>query len=601
MEIFKKYKIRNIFFISFFLFVTVLLVVIIYVTYHLSTRESINTTLKHQEEKLNLLSEDLSSELDNYHETSIGMSRQNAFQNLLRVSNQGNSQEDRRLRSSVNLDFSNITYSVPGLHSVSIYMEQPPSNGPHPVQYKPLSMLEEGWSKKLNNTSSGWLDEREIQLYFDFDTENVMSYGRNVYSARGDRQAVLVLNISTSYIEEWMQERSDHSRLILLDGETSVLSRTTSISIPEDTQKYLQETAVRFQEEQGFSNQASREGNHLVVSTAIPGTDWTFIEITPMEELTEGGREIAGWLTIIGTISIIVALLATLYLTKKFTNPIMYLTKVLNKYPLHDISAELPTDYKNEFGQLFQGYRQLIHRSELLYQSLIDKNRRQRKAEIKALQANINPHFLYNTLDQLNWRAIERGDDDMSRMMELLGKMLRIGLSKGESIITVQNELDYLRHYLELQKIKMEDTLSYEINEGEGMFRYLIPKLTLQPFVENSIIHGFPDSKDCFIQLNVMENEHDLVFELIDNGKGIQHMNTNMSHSDTGGYGIKNVNDRLQVYFGYLANVSLYSNDTGGTTVSITIPKITDRAFFEQSDVVHLERRKDRDVEGRDY
>src|SRR5690625_8049052 len=88
-------------------------------------------------------------------------------------------------------------------------------------------------------------------------------------------------------------------------------------------------------------------------------------------------------------------------------------------------------DYRNEFGQLFQSYRQLIYRSENLYRALIQANRWQRETEIKALQANIYPHFLYNTLDQLNWRAIERGDHDLSKMMELLGKMLRIEIGRA--------------------------------------------------------------------------------------------------------------------------------------------------------------------------
>ncbi|MFZ4452808.1 cache domain-containing sensor histidine kinase [Salibacterium aidingense] len=592
MELFKKYKIRSIFFTSFFVFVTVLLLVIIYVTYQLTARESIAVTLTHQEEKLKLLGEDLSSEISNYHETSIGMSRQNAFQNLLR-GNGGDTQQHRRLHSSMNLDFSNITYSVPGLHSVSIYMENPPINGAHPVSYHPLAELEEGWEEKLQNTSAAWLGERQVQLYFDFDNEDVISYGRNVYSARGELQAVLALNISISYIEEWMQERSDQSRLILLDGDTSVLSRTTSISIPEETQTYIEETALRFQEESGLSDTASIQGDHLVVSAAIPSTDWTFMEVTPMEELTEGSREIAGWLALIGAVSIIAAFFATLYLTRKFTDPILYLTKVLNKYPLKTIPEELPADYKNEFGQLFQGYRQLMYRSERLYQSLIDKNRRQRKAEMRALQANINPHFLYNTLDQLNWRALERGDDDMSRMMELLGRMLRIGLSKGDSIISVQQEMDYVCSYLELQKIKMEDSLTYHVDVNIPAGRYYIPKLTLQPFVENSIIHGLPDIEDGEIALTVSEKGQELIFVITDNGKGIHEENTSPT-INAGGYGMKNVKERLHVYFGEAARVTLCNNEKGGAAVTITIPKIQEKAFFDQRDEDYLESERKR-------
>ncbi|MGY4691369.1 sensor histidine kinase [Salibacterium sp. K-3] len=601
MKLFKKHKIRHIFFISFFVFVTVLLLIIMYVTYQLSARENITTTMAHQEEKLKLLGEDLSSELKNYHETSIGMSRQNAFQNLLQ-GRESDPYQQRRLRSSMNLDFSNITYSVPGLHSVSIYMNNPPVNGPHPVRYHPLPDLQDDWGTKLRDTSSAWLGEREVQLSFNFDNEEVISYGRNVYSARGELQAVLVLNISISYIQEWMQRRSDRSRLLLMDGETSILSRTTSLSIPETTREYIKRTALRFQEESGLSDTAARRNDHLVVSAAVPSADWTLIEVTPMEELTEGSRELTGWLALIGAVSIIAAFFATLYLTRRFTDPILYLTKVLNQYPLKSIPAELPDDYRNEFGQLFQGYRQLMHRSDMLYQSLINKNKRQRKAEIRALQANINPHFLYNTLDQLNWRALERGDDDMSRMMELLGRMLRIGLSKGDSIISVQQELDYVYSYLELQKIKMEDALSYDIKINVEAAPYYIPKLTLQPFVENAVIHGLPEMEYGFIELTVSEAHESLVFEIKDNGPGLLETSPT-STINAGGYGMKNVQERLYLYFGEKARVRLQNNEQGGASAIITIPKIQDTSFFEQSDEYYLERERERSghVEGRNH
>ncbi|SFQ35144.1 cache domain-containing sensor histidine kinase [Salibacterium halotolerans] len=592
MELFKKYKIQNIFFISFFLFVTVLLVIIICVTYQLSARENITTTMAHQEEKLKLLGEDLSSELTNYHETSIGMSRQNAFHNFLRGAGESE-YEKRRLRSSMNLDFSNITYSVPGLHSVSIYMKEPPVNGPHPVRYHSLSALPGSWEEKLQNTSAAWLGERSVQLSFNFENEEVVSYGRNVYSASGELQAVLVLNIKISFIQEWMQNRSERSRLMLMDGETSVLSRTTSLSIPDETRDYMEETAMRFQEENGLTDTAARQEGHLVVSAAVPSADWTLIEVTPMEELTAGSRELTGWLVLIGAVSIIAAFFATLYLTKRFTDPIVYLTKVLNQYPLKSIPAEIPDDYRNEFGQLFQGYRQLMYRSDMLYQSLIDNNRRQRKAEIRALQANINPHFLYNTLDQLNWRAMERGDDDMSRMMELLGKMLRIGLSKGESIISVQQEIDYVHHYLELQKIKMEDALSYEVIIYAPVETFLIPKLTLQPFVENAVIHGLSDTEDGVIKLTVSETAGSIRFDITDNGPGLSPQSAT-STINAGGYGIRNVKERLHLYFGEKAVISLQNLKEGGVAAVISIPKIQDTSFFDQSDEHYLELERER-------
>ncbi len=136
----------------------------------------------------------------------------------------------------------------------------------------------------------------------------------------------------------------------------------------------------------------------------------------------------------------------------------------------------LPEDYRNEFGVLFSGYRKLIDRIQQLYVSLEDQYKRQRSAEIKALQAMINPHFLYNTLDQLNWMAIEAGQDRMSRILELMGTMFRIGLSNGESLITLREELLHTECYLKIQQLRWEEGLTVEIDVPEQLQHFFYPQ-----------------------------------------------------------------------------------------------------------------------------
>lgn len=582
MDLFKRYKIRHILFGSITTFTLLLLLTIIAVTYQLTTEENTEKTISHQVEKLTLLSRELSSELSSFQETSIGLSRQKAFQELMRQSREmdtNSSSALSRQRTLVDLDFSNVIYSVPGLHSISIYMDHPPVNSQHPVQFHSMEEFHSlPWANELADVTAAWLGERKVSLLFG--EADVVSYGRNLYSSRGDLIGVMILNIQKDFIVNWLRDKGNTSNLFILDGDGSLLSHPPDHDEFQELQPYLKQLSSSLQGRRGVTEEAElTRDRDLVVSSAVPSSNWTLLEVTPNELITAGSKKIAIWLSVIGLISIIFVTVTMLYLTKKFTQPIIQLKNVMQTYPQSSATEELPNDYQNEFGLLFDGYLQLVARSDSLYASVLQKTKRQRMAESKALQANINPHFLYNTLDQLNWRAIERGDDDMSKMLELLGSMLRIGLSKGKSHLSIPEELDYLKHYLELQKINKDGKLDYQIRTSGDLSPYYLPKLTLQPFVENAVIHGLTNKRDGFIQVTIEEKSQSLLIEISDNGKGLSRNQNEQTSFDTGGYGIANVKERLAVYFGDKASITLENNQNEGVTAQVTIPKVNAQFF----------------------
>jgi two-component system sensor histidine kinase YesM len=558
------------------LFFIVFLAIIIIVTYRYSVDEMITTTTEYQKDNLTLLTEDLSNNLKNFNEISIVFSRQKVFRDALRGSDDPYIR--RNLFSSLTQDFSNIIYSVPGLHSLEVYMDNPPHNIINqPIHYAHLQMIEQkNWSEHTKNRTHAWIGKRKIRMN-NSSVQEVISLSRNVYSTKGDLEAILVLNVKVSVLEEWLNRKKNQSNLLLLDSQGAMIASSGEVEFEDELLTLVEETAQNIQEQRSLEQQVEQKDEFIVVASSIPLSSWTIMEITPFEELTKGSKVLTGFLALIGLGSILAAFIGTLFLTKKFTDPIIYLTKVLEKFPEKNIVSELPTDYRNEFGQLYKGYRELIHRSETLYSSLIEQSHRQREAELKALQANINPHFLYNTLDQLNWSALERGDEDMSHMLELLGNMLRIGLSKGESIISIRDELKYVDYYLKLQKVKMDERLSYDIKAPESVYHYCIPKLTLQPFVENSIIHGFHDQRKGSIQVVVEEKEEELEIRIIDNGIGLTKPMKYKEKMDTGGYGTLNVQERLDIYFGERASVTVKNRSEGGATAIICLPKVIDK------------------------
>ncbi|MBP3952850.1 sensor histidine kinase [Bacillus suaedae] len=570
MNLFKKYRIRYLLFGSFFFFIFVLLCIIILVSYQYSVRGIVNTSTNYQEDQLKLISEDLTGKLETFEGYSIVLSRQKIFRDVI----SGNRMFHGSSVNSLTQDFSNIVYSIPPIHSIEIFLASPPvDNIQYPVRYTELSTVyEEKWYQKIEEESSSWLGKRMVDTVAG--NKPVISYGRKITTSRGELQSVIIINLDPLTLQGWLLGFSEQANLVLLDNNGQEISSTSSTEI--DRHFYENLINARDSKPEDELTFQVRHEDDFVVATTIPSVDWTLMEITPYEEMISTSKRMAKALIIIGAIAVFLAFIGTLVLTRSFTKPILHLASVMKTYDINQPSPELPTGYKNEFGQLFKGFQDLTSRSKMLYQSLDDQNRRQREAEIKALQANINPHFLYNTLDQLNWIAIERGDNDMSKMFELLGKMLRIGLSKGESIITLKNELKYLEYYLQIQKIQLEERFDYRINLV-GNENYLIPKLTLQPFVENAVIHGFQDGRKGIVDIQVDEESNHLVIKILDNGIGLQKKSPTSYHLETGGYGIRNVKERLDVYYGDEASVEVMNRENGGTIVKIRIPKVMEQ------------------------
>jgi len=254
---------------------------------------------------------------------------------------------------------------------------------------------------------------------------------------------------------------------------------------------------------------------------------------------------------------------------------------------------KVPEDYPNEFGQLFQGYHALLGKIDELYESLRAQYRQQTEAETGPLHAMINPHFLYNTLDQLNWMAIKDRNDRMSSVLELTGRMLRIGLSNGKSMIPLAEEIELIECYMQIQQIRLGERISYTIDLPDHLRSCSVPKMTLQPFVENSIRHGFHGRKDGRIAIRCESDGSSLVMTVEDDGRGLPAAIGGLSSKTKGGYGIRNVKDRFSAFFGSDEGIAIDDREGGGTVVTLTIPLL-----YEEN---HVTGEEDRHEKHRDH
>ncbi|TXK84151.1 sensor histidine kinase [Paenibacillus sp. N3.4] len=578
----KRYRINALLAVSFAGVFIILLILVCVTSYFLSSRELASNTSFYQQRLLNELNKQVASELRSIEQISLTISKNNDLNNLLTLSVDDYYTRNKAQDDLTNFNLLKIVYSTPNIESIQLYMKR--SVFTNPKAYVQITNLDqaskEDWYEAAMKSDFSWIGERDIQTFQG--TMPVVTFARKLFSSSFEYQGMLLINVKVKVLQNMMQEdKSAATRFLLDTGGRPILSTSDMNRIPMNLEKLIPDIKdnsgyLRIQSDMSGTLGKGKEDN-LVVWSRTFSEGWLLLEVTPWSQITAGSVKLAITVFTIGLTAIVFVLLFTFYLSRSFTKPIILLTRQMAKYPADDKRPKLPGDYSNEFGHLFNGYNRLIDRIEELYRSLEAEHKQQRKAEMKALQAMINPHFLYNTLDQLNWMAIEAGHQRMSHVLELMGKMFRVGLSNGESLISLEQELVHTVSYLQIQQIRWEEGLTYQINIPESAMPLFIPKLTLQPFVENAIMHGFHGRKRGHIEIEAVVNDDELAITVRDDGCGLEPDWDKGTKRKTGGYGIRNVRERLDAYFGYPYGITMQMGESGGTEVRIRLPKQTQK------------------------
>ena len=269
------------------------------------------------------------------------------------------------------------------------------------------------------------------------------------------------------------------------------------------------------------------------------------------------------------------------YIPQSITKPIRKLSEVTDQVAKGNLSVRSDVRSGAEVTMLNDSLNTMIDKIEALLEQVTKEQVSLRKAEFELLQSQINPHFLYNTLDTIVWLAESGEQKRVVSMVGSLSDFFRASLNQGKDIVSIKEELQHVRSYLEIQQIRYQDILQYEINVPEELNSFMIPKITIQPLVENALYHGIKNKRGLgkIMITGVKEKEY---FRLIieDNGIGINkerlmQVRKEISNSRTEGkdiYGLYNVNERIRLNFGEEYGITIESNYGEGTTVSVKLP-----------------------------
>jgi two-component system, sensor histidine kinase YesM len=288
--------------------------------------------------------------------------------------------------------------------------------------------------------------------------------------------------------------------------------------------------------------------------------------------------------------AIVFSVVAAWALSRSIYTPIKKLHDVTKTITQNDLQALVTSDNVDEITELGMSFNIMIGKIRSLLDDKIREQENLRKAELRALQSQINPHFLYNTLDTIIWMAEAKKTDKIVEVVSALSSFFRISLSKGKDWITIGEEIERIKSYLTIQKIRYRDILDFRIEVDEGVLNHTVLKLILQPLVENAIYHGIKNKREggILIVRAKFNNKDEVFLEVEDNGIGFTSDKLTLLHAELAdnsgeikqesGFGIGNVNQRIKLYYGKQYGLSVKSGYHTGTRVSFVIPARKDDA-----------------------
>lgn len=308
----------------------------------------------------------------------------------------------------------------------------------------------------------------------------------------------------------------------------------------------------------------------IVSNQHLPQTDWTIYSITNRDYYTESyTRDSTVWLFII-IACIAITLPLSLVLSTYISAPIKRLLQSMKHFEEGDFSVSVPVKTYDEIGILSESYNKMVINIKSLIDEVYVLKLQEKEAELKALQAGINPHFLYNALDSIYWKALSNDQEVIAEMLFSLSQIFRLSLSRGNDRIQITKEFELVRHYLTLQKMRFNDKLNYTIHLDDTIKEQMIPKLIIQPFVENAIIHGIEplDTPGKVCVEGYLSNDQ-IIFKIIDDGVG--YAPDTKTQKTSSGYAIDNIKERLSfIYPSY--ELTIHPNQPSGTRVILKIP-----------------------------
>ncbi|MBC8061794.1 MAG: sensor histidine kinase [Clostridiaceae bacterium] len=426
---------------------------------------------------------------------------------------------------------------------------------------------------------------KENQVFITNNKNPKVAMCRTIYDTNNyNKLGIMVLYINISYLEKFYTDNilNNNRSLLLLDNNNQIINYKNFNSRYDFTGNDLNKIEKIFKEPSGKGTVDIANKQTMVSYTRLENSKWRLLYLIPKSEFLSTVKSIFNVTLAVIIGCLLISFVIYMYISSNLTSPIKKLLKAMEKVNEGDFRRKIDFKYNDEIGTLGKQYNEMIDNISNLIEKVYKLQIKEKEAELKALQAQINPHFLYNTLDTIFWKAEKAKEKDISEMVYALSKIFRLTLNNGDEATLVRAEKEFIEYYLLLQKNRYKDKLTYSIEMEEEILNFKIPKLILQPFVENAIIYGTEkDDEQSLITIKGVYKNGKINFSIEDNGIGMSqekiqellNISSKVDHLEgKRGYAIYNINQRLNLCYNNDYELIIDSEMGKGTKILLIIP-----------------------------
>ncbi len=458
-------------------------------------------------------------------------------------------------------------------HAAS-YVELPDSPGRFGESMDRDRVLPEG----AEISGKGYFAAPHALLSDNGSTYEVFSIIRQLRSLdNGSTLGTLVIDVPADSLVQRIRklESSRSSSFALLDQNGEFVYRSGSFALPHDT-------VASYRGEGTFTLDNNGSPVLLTYQTSLI-TGWTVLQAVPLSVLLHDANQINRQMLLLGGLGLLLSVLLSIIHSMRITRPLSRLQQTMKLVERGQFNVSLPVRQMDEIGHVSRAFNMMVSRLGRLTSRLVETEIREKNARIASLQSQINPHFLYNTLGSISMHAELADNREIVHMTGHLSALLRYSIGGDQTEVTIKQELEHVRGYLAIQHIRYDDRLRYHIEADERLLDCPIIRLTLQPLVENAIVHGLERGRgEVELCITVQSDPQGVCIAVCDNGPGMEpeqmeaqlhHMNEGQLPEGPGGHGLVNVHRRIVLKYGAAYGIRLRHRASGGLEVRVLLPE----------------------------
>jgi len=447
-------------------------------------------------------------------------------------------------------------------------------------EFNPLQFRSQAWFSQLDRLTEYdiyWVGTHPNYIQSRTQASPYMiTMARTLKSGNAKPYGYIVLSAEEQMVSDFFNKYEPHQKMTLVDDTGTVLSTTDKQQIGSrlsyfDTMDQLQTKNLLLDNEE-----------YIVLNQNLPFADWQLISLVSYQNAIERIQNIRRndyWVQIVFLLLFIIFLF---WIISRIMKPLVVLARVASVVKLGNLNVRADIRGADEIGRLGQVFDQMLDRIERMIEQITEEQTRKRKVELELLQAQINPHFLFNLLNSIRIRIRMRGDRESADIISSLSKLLRMTINRNNEFLPVHVEVETVRHYVKLMNVRHNQKIQYEESVASNALMEEIPRFTIQPFIENAFIHGLKQ-KYGHITLSIWKSEKWLFIAVKDDGAGMEEatiddLKTSFSReehhekSKISGIGLSNVHDRLQLIYGSSFRLEIRSDIDQGTEIVVRLP-----------------------------